>query len=157
MATLFKLGEKMSCFIEFNYLKRRSQTSFLDAQAGKNSSLWKPLYSSKWSYSVVSDSLWPHGLKSTKLLHPWSFLSKSTGMGCHFLLQGIFPTQGSNLGLLHCGQMLTIWATREALILQRLKQTRSKHEEGFIYYVLDNSHSTSIGGSPIIWQAQVFI
>ena len=31
---------------------------------------------------------------------------QSTGVGCHFLLQGIFPTQGSNLGLLHCRQML---------------------------------------------------
>ena len=31
---------------------------------------------------------------------------KNTGMGCHFLLQGIFPTQGLNLGLLHCWQML---------------------------------------------------
>ena len=32
--------------------------------------------------------------------------SKSTGVGCHFLLQGIFPTQGSNPGLAHCGQTL---------------------------------------------------
>ena len=39
-------------------------------------------------------------------LHPWDFSSKSTGVGCHFLVQGIFPTQGSNLGLLHCRQML---------------------------------------------------
>ena len=31
---------------------------------------------------------------------------KNTGVGCHFLLQGIFPTQGSNLGLPHCGQTL---------------------------------------------------
>ena len=30
---------------------------------------------------------------------------KNTGAGCHFLLQGIFPTQGSNLHLLHCGQI----------------------------------------------------
>ena len=35
------------------------------------------------------------------LLHPWNFLGKSTGVGCHFLLQGIFLTQGSNQGLLH--------------------------------------------------------
>ena len=42
----------------------------------------------------------------TKLLHPWDFQGKSTGMGCHFLLQGIFPTQGSNPGLLHCRQTL---------------------------------------------------
>ena len=42
----------------------------------------------------------------TKLLRPWDFQGKSTGVGCHFLLQGIFPTQGSNPGLSHCGQML---------------------------------------------------
>ena len=39
-----------------------------------------------------------------RLLHPWDFLGKSTGVGCHFLLQGIFPIQGSNVGLLHCRQ-----------------------------------------------------
>ena len=37
---------------------------------------------------------------------PMGFSSKNTGVGCHFLLQGIFPTQGSNLGLLHCRQTL---------------------------------------------------
>ena len=35
---------------------------------------------------------------STKLPCPWSFPGKNTGVGCHFLLQGIFPTQGSNPG-----------------------------------------------------------
>ena len=42
----------------------------------------------------------------TRLLHPWDFLDKSTGMGCHFLLQGIFPTRRLNPGLLHCRQTL---------------------------------------------------
>ena len=42
----------------------------------------------------------------TRLLHPWDFLDKGTGVGCHFLLQGIFPTQGLNPGLPHCRQML---------------------------------------------------
>ena len=42
----------------------------------------------------------------TRLLRPWDFLGKSTGVGCHFLLQGIFPTQGSNPGLPHCRQTL---------------------------------------------------
>ena len=37
----------------------------------------------KWSHSVVSDSSRPHGLQSTRLLHPWDFLGKSTGVGCH--------------------------------------------------------------------------
>ena len=43
---------------------------------------------------------------TTRLLCPWNFLGKSTGVGCHFLLQGIFPTQEWNLGLLHCRQIL---------------------------------------------------
>ena len=38
---------------------------------------------------------------------------KNTGVGCHALLQGIFPTQGSNWGLLHCRQILYHWALRE--------------------------------------------
>ena len=54
----------------------------------------------------MSDSLRPHGLQPTRLLRPWDFPGKSTGVGCHFLLQGIFPTQGSNPGLPHCRQML---------------------------------------------------
>ena len=58
------------------------------------------------SRSVVPDSLWPHGLQSTRFLCPWDFPGNDTGMGCHFLLQGIFPTQESNPGLLHCRQIL---------------------------------------------------
>ena len=42
----------------------------------------------------------------TTFLHPWDFQGKSTGVGYHFLLQGIFPTQGSNPDLSHCRQML---------------------------------------------------
>ena len=50
------------------------------------------------------------------LCNPWTvarqaslsmeFPGKNTGVGCHFLLQGVFPTQGLNLGLLHCRQTL---------------------------------------------------
>ena len=36
----------------------------------------------------------------------WDFPDKNTGMGCCFILQRIFPTQGSNLGLPHCRQIL---------------------------------------------------
>ena len=43
----------------------------------------------KWSRSVVSDSLQPHGLQPTRLLRPWDFPGKSTGVGCHCLLQGL--------------------------------------------------------------------
>ena len=58
------------------------------------------------SCSAVSDSLRPFGLSPTSLLCPWDFPGKNTGVGCHSLLQGIFPTQGSNPGLLYCRQIL---------------------------------------------------
>ena len=47
----------------------------------------------------------------------WDSPGKNTGVGCHFLLQGIFPTQGLNLHilcLLHCRWSFTNWATKEA-------------------------------------------
>ena len=42
----------------------------------------------------------PSGLCPPRLLCPWGFPGKHTGVGCHFLLQGIFLTQGLNLHLL---------------------------------------------------------
>ena len=53
-----------------------------------------PARASVLSYSVVSYALWPHGLQPTRFLCLWDFPGKNTGVGCHFLLQGIFPTQG---------------------------------------------------------------
>ena len=44
----------------------------------------------KWSHSVVSNSSQPHGLQPTRLLHPWDFPGKSTGVGCHRLLRCTF-------------------------------------------------------------------
>ena len=58
------------------------------------------------SFSAVSNSLSPHGLQPIRLLCPWDSPGKNTGIGCHNLLQGIFPTQGSNSGLLHCRWIL---------------------------------------------------
>ena len=55
--------------------------------------------------SVVSTSLQPCGLQPARLLCPWDSPGKNTGMGCHFLLQGIFPTQGWNTHLLHLQQV----------------------------------------------------
>ena len=49
------------------------------------------------SRSIMSDSLWPRELQPTRLLCPWNSPGKNTGLGCHSLLQGIFPTQGSDL------------------------------------------------------------
>ena len=61
----------------------------------------------------VSDSLQPHGLEPARLLCPWDSPGKNT-VGCHFFLQRIFPTQGSNshlLHLLHCRQIVNHCAT----------------------------------------------
>ena len=55
---------------------------------------------------VVSNSLQPHGLQPARLVCPWNFPCKNTGVGCYFLLQGIFLTQGLNPGLLHCRHIL---------------------------------------------------
>ena len=53
------------------------------------------------------DSLRPHGAPwPAKPFGPWDFPGKNTGVCCCFLLQGIFPTQGSNPDLLHCRQIL---------------------------------------------------
>ena len=49
----------------------------------------------------MSDSLRPYGLQPARLLSPWDSPGKNTGVGNHFLLQGIFLTQESNLYLLH--------------------------------------------------------
>ena len=49
--------------------------------------------------SMGSDSLRPHKLGPVRLLCPWNSPGKKTGVDSYSLLQGIFPTQGSNLGL----------------------------------------------------------
>ena len=54
----------------------------------------------------MSDCLRPHGLQPTRLLCPWDFPGNSPGVDCHFLLQGIFSTQGSNPGLPRCRRTL---------------------------------------------------
>ena len=53
------------------------------------------------SHSVMSNSLWPHGLYS-----PRNSPGQDTEVGSRSLLQGIFPTQGSNPGLPHCRRIL---------------------------------------------------
>ena len=51
--------------------------------------------------SVVSNSFCLYGLWPTRVLCPWNFPDKNARVGCHFLLQGIFLTQGLNPHLLH--------------------------------------------------------
>ena len=53
------------------------------------------------SRSIMSSSVQPHGLYS-----PWNSPGQNSGVGRLSFLQGIFPTQGSNSGLLYCRQIL---------------------------------------------------
>ena len=62
---------------------------------------FKSVLSESESCSVVSNSLQPLWLHS-----PWNSPGQNTGVGSFSLLQGIFPTQGSNPDLLHCGPIL---------------------------------------------------
>ena len=57
-------------------------------------------------YSVYYHILLPAYSTTSIFLCPWDFPGKNTGVGCHFLLQEIFPTQGLNSGLPHCRQTL---------------------------------------------------
>ena len=74
---------------------------------GRRFNLWAtreaPSIGCTWSesHSVMSDSLRPHGL-----YNPWNSPGQNTGVGSLSLLQGIFPAQGLNPGLWHCGQIL---------------------------------------------------
>jgi len=80
------------------------------AKALFHSFLWLsniPIYESE-SRSVVSNSLWPHGLYSS-----WNSPGQNTGVGSLSLLQGIFLTQGLNPGLLHYRQIL-YWLNHKA-------------------------------------------
>ena len=54
---------------------------------------------------VVSDSLQLHELQPARFLCPWNYPGKNTGVGCHFLFQGIFPTQRSSPAL--AGRLFT--------------------------------------------------
>ena len=75
--------------------------------------------------SVMSDFLWSYGMQPVRLLCPWDFPGRDTRVGCQFLLQRIFPTQGSSphlllwqedsLPLSHLGSPLDI--TEELLLM----------------------------------------
>ena len=72
------------------------------------------------TWLVLSNSLRPRGLQLIRLLCPWNSPRKNTGVGSHSLLQRIFLTQGSNLALLHCRQILYHLSYHKTIPLQTL-------------------------------------
>ena len=94
---------------------------------GPQKTLWRmppdPQLTFYWYMAVLSHfqscpTLWSHGLYPTRLLCPWDSSGKNNGVGCHFLLQEIFPTQRSNLCLLQ----LLHWQAG-SLLLAALRNT----------------------------------
>ena len=93
----------------------------------------------KWSEScsLVSDSLWPHGLYS-----PWNSPSQNTGVGSCSLLQGIFPTQGSNPGLPHCRWILYHLSHNTfPLVVHKRRLFSVRPSALVICHLFDNSYS----------------
>ena len=92
--------------------------------------------------SVVPDSLQPHGLSPTKPFCPWDFPGENTGMACHFLLQGIFPTQELNLYLFHWQadslplSQLAGWLQQQKLIFSQFWRWKSKIEVLAMWFFL---------------------
>ena len=68
----------------------------------------------KWkcSLSVVSDSLWSHGLEPARLLHAWDFPGKNTGVVCHSFSRGSSWPRDRTQASCIAGRLFTIWATR---------------------------------------------
>ena len=108
----------------------------------KNNSLALLKVGTKWSFSRLKRNLIvvveSHGCVWL-FVNPWivacqaplsrDFPSKNTGVGCHFFLQGIFPTQRSNPHLLLCRPILYHWATREARVA-----TEAQKKSGWARY-----------------------
>ena len=91
------LGNPCGTTLEVIFIMRRSDNSIAKALS------WLKISTNL----IYSERVYVHAqscatlCNPARLLCPWNSLGKNTGVGCHFLLQGIFPTQGLNLCLLH--------------------------------------------------------
>ena len=106
---------RLSCWVELSWILASDNLVGNHTSVAKSSErLGKPLLSSELMFLIfrmrsifmlshlsVSDPLRLHGQSPTRLLCSWRFPGKNTGVGCHFLLQRIFLTQGSNLSPLY--------------------------------------------------------
>ena len=116
MESIHQFGENWHCLIYYyitNSPKIKQSTSssiyYLTGSVDQVSQFSQVHMWWWFSCSVVSD-FWDQDCSPTRLLCPWDFPGKNTGVDCNFLLQGIFLTQGLNLCLLHCKQSLALQA-----------------------------------------------
>ena len=125
MESIHQFAENWHCLIYYyitNSLKIKQSTSssiYYPTDSVDQVSQFSRVHMWWWfSCSVVSDFCNHMDCSPTRLLCPWDFPGKNTGVDCNFLLQGIFLTQGLNLCLLHCKQSLALQA--DSLLLSHL-------------------------------------
>ena len=113
------------------------------------------------SHSVVSDSLWSHGLYAARLLCPWNSPGKNTGVGSHSLLQGIFHTQEPGSPALQAGSLLAeppqIAASKVTLSREKCILAMASLFVHSFFYLFNNflghSWGPSIPSESLIWPA----
>ena len=93
----------------------------------------------------MSDSLQPHGLQPTRLLRSWDSPAKNTGVGCHFLLHRIFPTQGSSISYVSCVGRRVLYHERHQIILRTSPWTKASK---FFHVNLPNHFGASTNINP---------
>ena len=93
-----------------------------------------------FTWGVVSDSSATPWTVALRLLCPWDFPGKNSGVGCHFLLQGIFLTQGWNPHLLPSRQILYCRATREACLPHYHIWKKKKNQKHLKLYMQKKIH-----------------
>ena len=76
----------------------------------------------------MPDSLGPHGLQPTRLLCPWDFPGKDSGVGCHFLLQGISKITTQNTELKHTRINLAVFI-RHSLKYKNTVSQKTSHRD----------------------------
>ena len=92
---------------EINELENKEKHElYFTKRMTRNKSTLHAYVPSPCSPVAVSYSLRLCGMQPARFLCPWNSPIKNAGAGCHALLQGIFPTQGSNLCLLLSRQIL---------------------------------------------------
>ena len=85
------------------------------------------LFAASWTAALQA----PRSMGFSRLLGPWDCPGKNTGVGCHALLQGIFPTQGLNVGLLHCRRIVDRLSRRKPhlAVCDPIKRMRVKRPQ----------------------------
>ena len=105
-------------------------------------------YGNACAQSLSCVCLRPYELQPTRLFYPWNFPGKNTGVGCHFLLQGIFPTEGSNPQLLH----LLHWQVDSFPLAPPVESEDCLNQtgvvgEGLWFFFLINCYNTVLQGA----------